>query len=380
MKIYRTAPLESFLKFTWYMKAKLKNYLDYKKGCRENKDLYIRKNTKKRFFVISCPDYGNLGDHAIAYAENIFIHNLFDDIEAVEITTKDLYKNIGTLKRNISEEDIIILSGGGNLGDEYLPEEVARRRIISDFPDNEIIIFPQTIYFSCSAFGKSQLNITKEIYSSHKHLNIIAREKVSYNLMKNLFRNNNVILTPDIVMYLDKTDCNAKRAGALLCLREDKESYLSEMDKYYTKVFLQSKYSYISETDTTTNYPITIENREAELNIKWQQFCRSQLVITDRLHGMIFAAITSTPCIALGNYNHKVKGTYEWLRHLNYIKFADSIGDIPKYLEELEETEVQRYEKSVFEVHFRQISDLIYRRHKVLEEEEYFEKGIDCYR
>ena len=69
---------------------------------------------------------------------------------------------------------------------------------------------------------------------------------------------------------------------------------------------------------------------------KIQEFLGSKLVITDRLHGMIFAAITETPCIALSNYNHKVIGTYDWISYLPYISFADSIDDaielIPKML------------------------------------------------
>lgn len=41
---------------------------------------------------------------------------------------------------------------------------------------------------------------------------------------------------------------------------------------------------------------------------KYIKFRECELVITDRIHGMIFAAITGTPCIALSNY--KIKGTY----------------------------------------------------------------------
>ena len=42
-----------------------------------------------------------------------------------------------------------------------------------------------------------------------------------------------------------------------------------------------------------------VEEEKIEEMLKKYRKC--QLVITDRLHGMIFAAITSTPCIALGN-------------------------------------------------------------------------------
>ena len=58
-------------------------------------------------------------------------------------------------------------------------------------------------------------------------------------------------------------------------------------------------------------------------------------MITDRLHGMIFAAITQTPCIVLDSLSHKLRGCYEWLKDLDYILFADSVDEIPAMMEKL---------------------------------------------
>ena len=44
---------------------------------------------------------------------------------------------------------------------------------------------------------------------------------------------------------------------------------------------------------------------------KFKDFQKSELVITDRLHGMIFCYITKTPCIVMPNNNHKILMTYE---------------------------------------------------------------------
>ena len=46
-------------------------------------------------------------------------------------------------------------------------------------------------------------------------------------------------------------------------------------------------------------------------------------LITDRIHGMLFAAVTGTPCIALDNVSKKVSGAYEWIQYLDYIQFKD---------------------------------------------------------
>lgn len=64
-----------------------------------------------------------------------------------------------------------------------------------------------------------------------------------------------------------------------------------------------------------------MKERETELHKLWEIFSKSQLVITDRLHGMIFAYITGTPAIVLPNSNFKVEKCYEWIKDCGYIKF-----------------------------------------------------------
>lgn len=61
----------------------------------------------------------------------------------------------------------------------------------------------------------------------------------------------------------------------------------------------------------------------------------AQLVITDRLHAMIFAAITETPCIAMDNKSKKVKGVYEWIRDLPYVQYADDISTACELIQDM---------------------------------------------
>ena len=81
-------------------------------------------------------------------------------------------------------------------------------------------------------------------------------------------------------------------------------------------------------------YGVPAEVREFEVERKFDEFRRARLVITDRLHGMIFAAITGTPCIALNNSSGKVEGVWSlWLRHLDYVKFVREAAEIPALLD-----------------------------------------------
>lgn len=67
------------------------------------------------------------------------------------------------------------------------------------------------------------------------------------------------------------------------------------------------------------------------------------MVITDRLHGMIFAAITGTPCIAFDNISKKVSGVYKWIESLEYIKVVNSFEefvDAYNYIDNLDEKQL----------------------------------------
>ncbi len=71
------------------------------------------------------------------------------------------------------------------------------------------------------------------------------------------------------------------------------------------KDFIRNHNIQYDETDTVINKNVSKRTRDEELRKKWDQFSKSGLVITDRLHGMIFAAITGTPCIAIDNKSKK---------------------------------------------------------------------------
>lgn len=51
-------------------------------------------------------------------------------------------------------------------------------------------------------------------------------------------------------------------------------------------------------------------------------------MITDRLHGMIFCAITGTPCVVINSKSPKVRDCYEWIKDLDYIQFCDDIDNL----------------------------------------------------
>ncbi|UQZ34397.1 hypothetical protein C2I18_13235 [Paenibacillus sp. PK3_47] len=325
----------------------------YYKGFLVNREMY--KSKSKAIFVVGSPEHDNLGDHAITMGQMEFLKKAFPDYTLIEIVADRLTYNLKCLEQYSTPDDIFVLQGGGNFGIEYFREEEVRRKIITKFPNNKIILFPQTIFFGDTELGRKEFKKTQSLYSAHKDLTLVARERTSYEIMKENFKNNDVLLTPDIVMSLDITEPTRKREGALLCIRADKESIFNETEKQIIQDSVSKAFDRITSSDTCIIRYISVEEREKELYDLWNQFKEAELVITDRLHGMIFAAITSTPCIALGNYNYKVVGSYEWIKHLGYIKFTHDINDIPQLIEELSKIPAPRYNNDFSTEHYNQI-------------------------
>lgn len=277
---------------------------------------------KRKLFVMLSTDYSNLGDHAMTYVHINMLKKNFPNYEIIELLVGDTLRNIKYLSKIIQSGDVITLKGGGNIGLEYFREELYRRIIIKKFNKNKIILFPQTIYFPNTNQGNREFLKTINIFNSHPEFYVNLRDSISYNLVKDKLRMH-VQLMPDIVLSLGNLGLESARNGATVCLRSDVEGVYSKEEKDKIIEITSLKYKSVKVTDTVTEYPISKEDRESELYKIWNLFASSEIVITDRLHGMIFAAITSTPCIVFGTYNHKLSGQYKWIEHLNFIRFID---------------------------------------------------------
>ncbi|MBQ3047619.1 MAG: polysaccharide pyruvyl transferase family protein [Clostridia bacterium] len=282
------------------------------------------KNKKYTCAYIGTPFYGNLGDQQIRSSSIEYLKK--QGLNVVEI---DYYSYFYLKNYKMPHIKIVVLQGGGNLGDVYLLEQYFKDDVIRNFKDKKIIIFPQTLHFE-NEKNKGEFDISKKIFAIHPNLTVVAREKISYEQMKVEFNNNTILLSPDIVLssnYTKKYNYTRKNQILFLC-RKDLEKSISDKNISHLKELLKNNYSLL-ENDTYKYYDMFDVTRNCELKKIFKQIAKSKLVITDRLHGMIFCAITNTPCIVLPNYNHKIKSTYyNWLEKFEYIKFVENIDEI----------------------------------------------------
>ncbi len=297
---------------------KRKQYRQYKKQCRQN--------GQKEYILLETPIHGNLGDHAIVIAEYEMLKSC--QIVPFEVPTFEAELCYSYLLKNIAKDAIILITGGGNIGSEWLREEKFIRKIIQDFKEHKIIVFPQTIYYKDDEVGREQKELDKQVYAQAKKLYLCTREEKSYELARQLFQKAEILLLPDIVLSLAPHIDEGKREGILLCIRNDAESNINEETKNNIRKVAEQFSTIVNNTDTVEKKKITKKIRKKELNQKLKEFSKYKLIITDRLHGMIFAALTRTPCIAIGNYNYKVKGVYQWIKDYPCIQYVETVQEL----------------------------------------------------
>ena len=311
----------------------------------------IKKTGPDVALYVLTPTHGNMGDHAIAKA-SISIFNKFK-IPFVEITDQELALLEKYLKLNVMNQRLIIMNGGGNLGTLWFLVEILFRKIIKSNPNSSIVCLPNTIFYDNTEEGMNEFEESKRIYNEHHSLRLYAREKFSYELMKTAYRD--VVLMPDMVLLLNECQNNLERHGCMLCLRNDVEKTRTEeaekeIYNQVRKIFGKD----ITVSDMNTNHSIPSSKRDIELELKFDEFRHARLVITDRLHGMIFAAITGTPCIVIDSKSPKVRGCYEWIKQLDYIKFIDSAEDIEKTFRQIPNKNFV-YDNSLFQKYYDEL-------------------------
>lgn len=293
----------------------------------------------RKVFVIGTPEYTNLGDSAIAIAEMKFLEFCGIPSERIkEITVPEYNQDYEKIVKWIGCKNLICGIGGGNMGNQWYDEELFRYKFMENLPYNPLVIFPQTIYYTDNDKGKIAEKKSVQIYNRRSGLTLVAREKKSNEVMNKLYPETEILLIPDIVLSATMETFGAvshNRKGVLLCMRSDAEKTLSDEDIIYIEEYLeQNSYEY-RKTDMYSDCDVNKYNRADCVREKMNEFTKAELVITDRLHGMVFAAITGTPCIVFSNYNHKVLGTYEWIKYLTYIRYVNDVKDVERYVSEL---------------------------------------------
>lgn len=307
---------------------------------------YIVTN-KKRIILFGSPLYKNLGDVAINLSELQLLNDNFN-VDILEIPYELAYKHVHLFKLFV-KNNVVLIIGGGFIGTAWIDSEIFIRNIILNYKSNSVIIMPQTAFFD----DDIEYEKTKEIYKSHKDLIVFAREENSYKILKEMGLQ--TFLVPDSVLYYNSFFDNNDRSGILLCMRDDSEKITPNIEKLlkYIKKYIDNDIMFI---DNNNCKKITFSNRKTQFIDRIKLFSLKKIIITDRLHGMIFGVLSGSVTIAFDNKTKKISNVYKWLKKQKNVVCVSNIDDAIDFLNHVE---IKNYTFSGLKKEFTPLIDVI---------------------
>ena len=302
----------------------IKKYIKLKGAYPHFSEIFLKllKCEEKRAVLIGTPVHSNLGDHLIAKECIIFLKKRYSSVIEVPEFVYELFPN----KVVINEDDDIFIVGGGWMGDLY-EDECVVEDIIERFPNNAITILPQTVYFDKGNY--SSVKQLKGVLKRAKNITFCLREEQSYNFCIANFSmpNIKILLKPDMALLaLNNIMKNNNRSNIIyLSFRNDVEKNINIADIDRIKNLPQFlDYSFFETSTVIKKKIVSINKRDKEIESMINQLSNGKLVITDRLHTMVFALLAGTPCIIYDNLTHKVEGVYKtWLKDMPGLIYMD---------------------------------------------------------
>lgn len=331
-----------------------------------------------RCVLLDYPDYLNLGDHLIWLGSVFYLSNTLKSriVYASSVNTfsaSDMEKQIGDAP--------ILLNGGGNLGDLWMPCQRFREHIISQYHDRPIVILPQSIYFA----NAENLKRAVEIFNAHPNLTLFTRDQFSYEFALQHFHNCRVLIAPDMVFQLagmPDLSLNLPATSSILYhCRNDRElnrsciptlnvpnlvvqdwasyNWVLGMNQSGIKwaiaqiirevwqrglatprewISRQTWLSTHSHADLfPTLYNPTIHRQSwSFMHSGLYQFKPHRMIVTNRLHGHILSVLLGIPHVFLPNSYHKNEAFYKtWTKDIPFCTFVNDSAQTQTAIAEL---------------------------------------------
>lgn len=266
---------------------------------------------------VDYPVHANIGDQLINLGTEVFfarsrmevigrwsMHDLFtfNNQDGSFCREKAALRELDT----IAERDVpIVLHGGGNFGDLYPHFNEMRLRILDRYPENLVVMLPQSVHFNDAACEASTLRSMVR----HKHFVAYVRDRESFDRLSEAGLK--CLLAPDMAHtlwgQLSRDFHPRSEMNPLILLRRDRESVLKGLEQWSAGVdwdairtgsdhlFLR----WFTRLQKWNNLPrvrlvlqrIWYRYRDALVQKALNLFSPASEICTDRLHAMLLACL-----------------------------------------------------------------------------------------
>lgn len=289
----------------------------------------------KKCILLDAPYYHNIGDVLIWEGTKSFIKN--NNINCIYTASYETC-SFPKIENNVT----ILFNGGGNLGDIYHEHVEFLLRVLEHYPNNRIIILPQTIFYQDKKIEQEDF---KKLLG-HKDLYICARDKEVYKNLLPSFQDktlllpdmafciNDELLNPFILpekknkLIIDRNDCEKNKSQASQIALDGDISDWPVFEQSFRKTTFINK---ILKKVSDTRIPFISKLNNKIWDIYAQNiFCKAmikegvefispyKIIETTRLHGCILSILLNKKIILINNSYGKNKNFYDtWLNDID---------------------------------------------------------------
>lgn len=293
--------------------------------------------------LLDFPRHFNAGDSLIWQGVRSYLRRAHVSVGYVGT----LHHFVPTQIRSLVPEGSMLINGGGNFGDRWIEQQAYKEAILGEFPDRRIIQLPQTIEFST----EQGLRRAQSVVRTHSDFVLMVRDGREVEATRDKFPTAQVIFAPDMALgngYLARSG-NAV-VPIVVLKREDSEASgqrvepapdLLITDWHWRGLGSQLLWrgmrapedaARIAPVLTHLLYPMSKRglDRMAVRNVREAVAILSQgrVVVTDRLHAMVLAALLGIPVFAFDNVNGKVGALYrDYLHQLPGVMLCETADE-----------------------------------------------------
>jgi pyruvyl transferase EpsO len=292
--------------------------------------------------LVDFPNHENSGDSLIFLGQLRYLERAGVKVDYIADGSR---YNPSDLRALVPDGPILI-QGGGNFGDRWDYMQALRERVIADFPERRIVQLPQGI-----DFGEGpKLVQAQKVLDAHPDLTLLIRDHAGVERTRKLFPKAKVLFCPDMAFGYGKVPSGDVSVDAVVLRRNDSES-VQVVDRFT----MQPSVSHIDLDWGLTGFAklvskalhipgalakrlpslalllYPVQHRAyvaiAENNVRHavRILGRGRLIVTDRLHASVLAALMGKPVVAMDNANGKVSAIIrDYLGGMPDVHFAAS--------------------------------------------------------
>ncbi len=281
-----------------------------------------------RVALLNFPNHTNVGDGALWLGLVAALGRTGADIvHHSEWTNYDR----AALARALRPDDTILITGGGNLGDQY-PAQRTRESVLIDFPDHRIVQTAEAVWFEDPA----KLDSFAEMARVHGGFELHVRDLTSHELVAGHF--SRVLLTPDTAFGLGPIDRPGPPTVPVRWLaRTDRERLHPPPEDLPAgwEVFdwlalpdparHQATESRSPRFDRRRRGLVYHHLAETRLRHGVELLSRGHVAVVDRLHGHILCVLAGVPHVAVASRTGKTRSFMAtWTERLGVPFASDS--------------------------------------------------------